>query len=100
MTSHQTRLEAVAKAEDTQDLLGHIAWTDVVRPRFQREIEMASKLLVNEALGAPLPGGLTREQVAGRAYGLNWTMTLLEQILKDGKRALDQLNLEGITINT
>lgn len=96
--THQEQLIAAAKAEDTYNLLNHIAWTDVIRPKLEGQVHLYSKMLVNEALGSPLPPGLTREQVAGRAYGINEICRLFEQILKDGERALVQLNDSGISV--
>jgi hypothetical protein len=90
---------AVAKGEDTYDLLSHIAWTDVILPRLEKEIVTYSTILVNEALGTPIPGNITREQVAGRAYGIRWVQNLLERILKDGKRGLEHLQTEGIALS-
>lgn len=100
MPSHNSALIAAAKAEDTYNLLNHIAWTDVILPKLQQQVTQYSALLVNEALGAPLPGKLTREQVAGMAYGINYIATLFEKILREGERALTSLNSEGISIST
>lgn len=90
--THQEQLLAAAKAEDTYNLLNHIAWTDVIRPRLQGQVEIYSRMLVNEALGSPLPPGRTREQIAGMAFGINEICKLFEQILRDGERALAALN--------
>lgn len=96
--THRDNLLAAAKAEDVADLLNHIGWTDVIRPKLQATVQQYASILVAEALGAPLPGGKTREQIAGIAYGINYLCSLLEQILREGKRALDALDLEGISI--
>lgn len=90
---NHNRAVAVAQAEDTFDLLQHIAWSGVIKPKFDEQITTYSKMLVNDALGiAPLPKGLTREQIAGRAYGLTYTISLLESILTRGEKALEELN--------
>jgi hypothetical protein len=93
-----TQLVSVAKAEDTFDLLEHIAWERVIRPALDAEIRRMSSLLVSEALGTPLPGGLTREQVAGKCYGIQYISRLFEKILKDGERALVDLQADGLHI--
>lgn len=90
--THNDKLLSVAQAEDTYDLLNHIAWTDVVKPKLEEQVRNMSKLLVSEALGTPLPGGYTREQVAGMCYGINYITSLLEKILTKGERALKDLN--------
>lgn len=98
--THHDQLEAAAKAEDLYNLLNHIAWTDVIKPKLQQQVQLYSTILVNEALGAPLPIGKTREQIAGMAFGIKHICELFERILKDGERALEALQLDGIKINT
>ena len=97
--THQEQLIAAAKAEDTYDLLNHIAWTDVIRPRLEEVVRQYSALLVSEALGGALPPGKTREQLAGIAYGINYITGLFERILKDGERALEGLATTGLQIH-
>lgn len=99
MTPREKQLVAVAKAEDTYDLLQHIAWTEVLKPALDTHVRVWTQQLVQEALGSPLPNGLTREQVAGRCYGVQYITTLMERILKEGKSALTSLQGEGISIN-
>lgn len=96
MTSNEQKLVAVAKAEDTFDLLDHIAWTGVIKPALDLEFKKYTELLVLEALGNPLPGGLTREQVAGKCYGIQYISSLFEQILKRGEKALQDLQATGL----
>lgn len=98
--NHNDALLAVAKAEDTQDLLNHIAWTDVIRPQLEKQVKQCSDLLVQEALGGQLPPGRTREQIAGMAFGVQYIVGLLERILKDGERGLLELRREGLDIST
>lgn len=89
---------AVAMAEDTYDLLSHIAWTDVIKPKLEEHEAKLGKLLVAEALGKPLPDGLTRERVAGMCYGVQYITTVLEKILRDGEAAVKNLNASGISL--
>jgi len=99
--THRDSLIAAAQAEDTQDLLQHIAWTDVIKPRLQSQVQAFSQILVNEAIGmTSLPVGKTREQIAGIAYGIQYVSNLMEKILKDGERALISLQSEGISLTT
>lgn len=96
--THNDQLILAAKGEDTQDLLNHIAWTDVIKPRLRETVSQYTTILVNEALGGPLPPGKTREQVAGICYGINHTIKLLEKILQDGERAVKDLQDEGLSL--
>jgi hypothetical protein len=98
MTEYKDKLTAVAKAEDTYDLLNHIAWTDVVRPALEAQTVKYSKLLVAEALGSPLPGTLSREQVAGMCYGIQYITSLMESILSKGEKALKEINSIGVSL--
>ncbi|MDE1766562.1 MAG: hypothetical protein KGI27_09890 [Thaumarchaeota archaeon] len=92
------QLVAVAKAEDTYDLLQHIAWEKIIKPALDQEVKKYSELLVAEALGTSLPGGLTREQVAGRCYGIHFVSSLFEKILQRGEKALEDLQGAGIKV--
>jgi hypothetical protein len=94
----QANLVKIAQAEDTYDLLNHIAWTDVIRPQLQKQSDDFGKMLVAHLLGSPLPGTLTKEQLAGRIYGINEIISLMEKILTQGKKALETLNAEGLNL--
>ena len=98
MSDKSTQLVAVAMAEDTYDLMQHIAWEKVIKPKLDAEVKRMSSLLVSEALGSPLPGGLTREQLAGRCYGIQYISSLFEKILQRGEKALADLQGSGIHI--
>lgn len=97
---HRSQLIAAAQAEDTYDLLNHIAWTDVIKPRLIQHQQQYTQILVNEALGAKIPNEMTREQVAGVCYGISWVTRLFEGILKEGERALTALRADGITVTS
>ena len=97
--SHTTQLVSIAQAEDTSDLLNHIAWTDVIKPRLRKLSEGYSKMLVNHLLGSTLPPNLTKEQVAGRIYGINEIISTFELVLVQGEKALDAIQLEGISLS-
>ena len=98
--SNESKLISVAQAEDTYDLLNHIAWTDVIKPRLHKLTETYSKLLVAHLLGQPLPGTLTKEQLAGRIYGIQEIISTFELVLTQGKRALDELEVAGLSLTT
>ncbi len=97
-TDNHTTLVAVAQAEDTFDLLNHIAWTDVILPKLSRTRDQYTKAVVNNILGGELPPGVTREQCASRAYGIDYAIQTLESILSRGEKALEELNHKGISL--
>lgn len=94
----RSELITVAKAEDTQDLLNHIAWTDVIKPELLRRRDAYAKQLVNATLGQTLPEGTTREMIAGRILGIDDLISLLERILRDGSRAAEQMQFESYSL--
>lgn len=96
-------LEA-AKSEDLQDLLNHLAWTDVLRPALIKEKEMFTTLLVNCTLGQPVQvqsnGGLvdvTKEQIAGKIYGITYIQNLIEKVMTTGIKAVAELRSQGMS---
>lgn len=91
-------LTKVSSAEDTFNLLDHIGWVNSVKPRLDSHREAMSKMLVDHLLGKPLPASLTKEQVAGMIYGINYIEALISSVLREGSKALDQLKLENISI--
>jgi hypothetical protein len=90
-SNHELRVSA-AKAEDTLDLLNHIAWTDAIKPELLRKRDLYAKQLVNSTLGMALPEGTTREMIAGRILGIDEIISLLEKILQAGARAVQVLH--------
>ena len=97
--------EAVAKAEDMEDLLDHIAWREVLRPELMKERENYTKLLVNSTLGMPVvmdtkqgPTAVTKEQLAGKIYGIDFIVATIEKILTAGYRAADELRARGLSL--
>lgn len=91
-------LVTYAQAEDTKDLLNHIAWTDVIQPRLARLKANYGKMLVAHLLGQPLPGSLTKEQLAGRIYGIDEMERLFSRILESGQAAFTELEAQGIHV--
>jgi hypothetical protein len=92
------QLIEVHQAQDTQDLLDHLAWTDVVLPKIRKAREQYTNVLVAMTLGATSPLPLTREQVAGRINGLDFVVELMQKILKRGKDAEEYLASLGISV--
>jgi hypothetical protein len=95
----ETQLEAVARAEDVQNLLDHIAWTDTILPALLKHRAAYEAQLVNCVLGqrTVLLNGqvLTPEQLAGRIDGMTYTIRVFEDVLRAGERALQSLKNVG-----
>ena len=94
------------KATDLDDLLEHIAWVDTLRPALLRERDLLTRSLVNSTLGLPIQAKtltgtveITREQLAGKIYGIDYIMTIMEKILSRGEVAERQLKDLGINIS-
>lgn len=96
-----------AKAEDLGDLLDHIAWTDTLRPALLRERDNYTKMLVNATLGTPvqIPASagrsaveISKEQLAGKIYGIDYIVELVEGILSKGTRAVAELRKNGLNL--
>lgn len=98
------KMEEAYKGQDTESLLNHIAWTDVILPKIQKERELYQSLLVQAVLGVEptvkdVNGHvhkISREHLAGRIAGLDYIMKLFERILRDGERAVEELRTFGI----
>jgi hypothetical protein len=93
-----------AKAEDVQDLLSHIAWSDVIRPALVHERDIFTKALVSATLGTPMQvqtnlgvAEISKEQLAGRIYGIDYIFGYLEKVLTQGARAVAELRSKGIS---
>jgi hypothetical protein len=102
----QTSFIDAYKAEDLSDLLDHIAWTDTVRPALLRERDSLTRALVNSTLGLPIqaktvagPVEVTREQLAGKIYGIDYILTMFEKLLAKGRVAEQQLKELGINVS-
>lgn len=96
--TNEERLVAVAQAEDTYDLLQHIAWTDILLPQLEKEKKAALEAIAAFHLGTPLPNGVTVEKLAGKAYGINYVTQKIENVLTRGKKALGEIQEQGIHI--
>lgn len=97
MTNEQLAQRA-READETYDLLTHVGWTDVVKPKLLKDKSIQEKILVDHLLGRPLPDGQTKEQVAGRIYGINYIIETLESILRTGMKCGELLkdNIPGL----
>lgn len=98
--------ETAAKAEDLGDLLDHIAWREVLQPELLKARDNYTKMLVNSTLGLPVtvdtkagPSVISREQLAGKIFGIDFVITTVENILSRGRRAVEELRAHGISLS-
>lgn len=94
-----------AKAQDLEDLLDHIAWTDVIRPALYKTRDDLTQQLVSSTLGVPVqiqtitgPVDVSREQLAGKIFGINYIISMFEKLLQRGEIAAKQLKELGINL--
>jgi hypothetical protein len=94
--------QAAQAAEETFDLLNHIAWTDRIKPELERTKSALQAQLTRSVLGMPLTVNVngqtmvvTKEQIAGQIYGIDFITQLFEKILTKGKSALEYLEQSG-----
>jgi hypothetical protein len=92
---HNTALKA-AQGIDTLDLLNHIAWTDVILPKLLEAKDGLTKRLVNATLNVPNPKEETREQLAGKLFGIDHFIHILERILSEGGHAKELLAKQNL----
>ena len=93
--THQEIAVRAYQGADTRDLLNHIAWTDVIKPELLKAKEFYTKELVTGVLEATSKSG-SREQIAGRIYGIDFVIKVLENVLRNGKLAEDLLAQENL----
>ena len=87
-----------AQGDDTMDLLDHIAWTDVIKPRLQEARNQLTTRLVNATLFATKGEEESREQIAGKLYGINWIENELKKVISAGRMSKERLAEQNIFI--
>lgn len=85
-----------AYGEDTMDLLNHLAWTDIIKPRLEEARVTFTNQLVSSTLRPQPEGAETKEQIAGKLYGIMYITQIMERILKEGANARDILAKENM----
>ncbi len=95
-----TQRDALSAAQgmDTHDLLNHIAWTDVIKPQLLAAKSILTQRLVDATLSPQKEGSETREQLAGKLFGINFIENTLEKILRDGDRSKAALANQNLFI--
>jgi hypothetical protein len=97
MNIHETALKA-AQGQDTEDLLNHIAWDEVIHPKLLKTREQLVAALVNATLSAPRDGQDTKEQLAGKIQGIDFVITLIRKLVKEGSDARATLKSHNLNI--
>lgn len=109
MTLKQQRFaeNSIAMAEDLDNLLEHIAWTDIVEPTLLSKREALVNLLVDTNLGrpatVPIKGStaqrpLKAEEIAGQIYGIDYILSFFRKLLTNGETADKKLQDEGVKV--
>jgi len=86
-------MEMAADASFVQDLTESLGWVDVVKPTLLKAIEYRKTLVVDKLMGG-VNSTNTPEQLAAQVYGLQYTINIIEKILKEGHSALEALRTE------
>jgi hypothetical protein len=94
-------ITAAAKSEDLQNLLHHIAWTDVISPELKNLKEEYMSVLTAAVLGREFTMGgapITKEQLAGRIEGISFIHELFARILKEGRIAIEKCKRQNLNL--
>jgi hypothetical protein len=94
-----TNFESAARADDLNDMLEHIAWTDTVKPELLKLRDLYASFLSKSVLGTKITDGtniITSEQLAARVEGIDFITALFEKVLRRGKKALEELRSQGL----
>ena len=96
--TYQDLAVTAAQGIDTEDFLRHIAWTDVLKPRFEQERQVLTDRLVQSVLKPNDPTAESREQIAGKLWGLDHAVKLIEGTVKKGRLASAELAKSNIAL--
>jgi len=98
MTTTQLH-ESAAMAEDLNDLLSHLAWTDVLKPAMLKSKSQIAQRLANAVLGtAGTNEACSAQQLAGMTYGIDLVISTIEGILRKGVTASESLRAVGFQL--
>ena len=97
MTYRETA-NLAAQGIDTEDFLQHIAWQNVILPKLEDAKRRLTDRLVASVLTAPRAGDETREQLAGKLQGIDFAIKLIQDIVKEGRKAKEVLAQNNISL--
>jgi hypothetical protein len=94
MTNYENQVEAVQQAEEVLDLLDHLAWTDVLKPKIEKQISIYGRMLPTLVLNSSKEKelGITKEELAGRMEGFKYAVAAIEEVLTKGTNAFKAIN--------
>lgn len=91
MPNYQQTVLQAAQGLDAEDFLQHIGWTDALRPKLLTAKDILTKQLVDLTLSKPDPTSESREQIAGKLWGIDWVIKQIEAHVRKGREAEAQL---------
>lgn len=68
----------------------------MLKPALIKRQQDISKALMTLVLGGPAPNSLSKEQLAGLMYGIDEVIRVIEKVLKDGEKALREIEAQGV----
>lgn len=83
---------------DTEDFLRHIAWEEILLPRFTEDRRVLTDRLVQSILKPESTEGESREQIAGKLWGIDYAIKTIESVIKKGKVAKAELAKSNISV--
>jgi hypothetical protein len=85
--NYQETVYTAAQGIDAEDFLEHIGWTDALRPKLEAAKATLTKQLVDVTLRPADPTAESREQIAGKLWGLDWVVQQIENHVRRGRDA-------------
>ena len=99
MTSSNTSIyNKVHEADELAELLEHLGWTEVLKPKLSEYRKQLEGLVVQAVLGTVVTQNscpVSKEQLAGRADALRWLELLIERVIREGTHAADRIQLDA-----
>lgn len=95
MSLQSTALTA-AYGADTENFLDHIAWDEVIHPKLKRDVELLTRQLVDATLTTGGATKDTKEQIAGKIFGIHHAIKTIQTLVKEGRHAKEVLASQNI----
>jgi len=96
--SYQDLAVIAAQGIDTEDFLRHIAWEEILLPRFQEDRRVLTDRLVQSVLKPETVDSETREQIAGKLWGIDYAIRTINEVVKRGRSAKSELARSNISV--
>ncbi len=99
MSSQQEALGiTVLKGHDTAEFLEHIAWEELILPALRADQKIISEQLVGAVLGTA-KSAESQHQLAGKVWGIEWTIKRIEEFVREGERAREALAQRNLFVD-